>query len=224
VNTIAVIDQIAPQPAIDCWVQGHEPALEELGGQVVLIEVIQVNCPGCFAHALPEAIRLHESYASQGLKVFALATAFEHFEHNTLNKLQRLLETGEVQGDPLQQLSTAGFLEGSKLPYSIPFSVAMDKLVANESKADKTTIEQFILSKLPDFHQGSLSESQKESVYQQAEAYLSNKKFDALTFEMYQLQGTPSSILIDKQGILRNVSFGTVNALEDKIKQLLKAQ
>ena len=87
-NTIAVIDQIAPQPAIDTWAQGHEPAISDLHGQVVLIEVIQVNCPGCFVHALPEAIRLHESYASQGLKVFSIATAFEHFEHNTLNNLQ----------------------------------------------------------------------------------------------------------------------------------------
>ena len=221
-NTIAVIDQIAPQPAIDCWVQGHEPALEELGGHVVLIEVIQVNCPGCFVHALPEAIRLHECYGSQGLRVFSIATAFEHFEHNTLNNLQRLLETGEVQGDPLQQLSTAGFLQDNKLPYSIPFSVGMDKLVRNETQVDKTAIEEFILSQLPDFHNGSLSEAQKTSIYQQAEAHLSNKKFDALTFEMYQLQGTPSSILIDKQGILRNVSFGAVNVLEDEIKRLLK--
>ena len=221
-NTIAVIDQIAPQPAIDCWVQGHEPALEELGGHVVLIEVIQVNCPGCFVHALPEAIRLHESYGSQGLRVFSIATAFEHFEHNTLNNLQRLLETGEVQGDPLQQLRTAGFLQDNKLPYSIPFSVGMDKLVRNETQVDKTAIEEFILSQLPDFHSGSLSEAQKTSIYQQAEAHLSNKKFDALTFEMYQLQGTPSSILIDKQGILRNVSFGAVNVLEDEIKRLLK--
>ena len=221
-NTIAVIDRIAPQPAIDCWAQGHEPALEELGGQVVLIEVIQVNCPGCFVHALPEAIRLHESYASQGLKVFSIATAFEHFEHNTLNNLQRLVETGEVQGDPLKQLGTAGFLEGDKLPYTIPFSVGMDKLVANDSRADNELIEQFILSQLPDFHNGSLSEAQKTSIYQQAEAHLSNKKFDALTFEMYQLQGTPSSILIDKRGILRNVSFGAVNVLEEQIKQLLQ--
>ena len=221
-KTLAAIDQIAPQPEIECWAQGEEPALDALGDQVILIEVIQVNCPGCFVHALPEAIRLHESYASQGLKVFSIATAFEHFEHNTLNNLQRLLETGEVLGDPLQQLGTAGFLRGNKLPYTIPFSVGMDKLVANDSRADNDAIEQFILSQLPDFHNGSLSEAQKASVYRQAQVHLSNKKFDALTFEMYQLQGTPSSILIDKRGILRNVSFGAVNVLEEQIKQLLQ--
>jgi hypothetical protein len=74
--------------------------ISKLTGQVILIEVIQVNCPGCFIHALPETIRLHETYKPQGLKVFAIVTAFEHFEHNTLNNLQRLLSTGELQGDP----------------------------------------------------------------------------------------------------------------------------
>ena len=221
-NTLAAIGQIAPQPEIECWVQGQEAPISELKGHVILVEVIQVNCPGCFVHALPEAIRLHESYASQGLKVFALATAFEHFEHNTLNNLQRLLETGEAQGEPLKQLAAAGFLKGNKLPYSIPFSVGMDKLVANDSRADHEAIERFILGQIPDFHHGSLSEAQKNSIYRQAETHLSNKKFSALTFEMYQLQGTPSSILIDKGGILRNVSFGAVNVLEDQIKQLLK--
>jgi hypothetical protein len=39
---------------------------------------------------------------------------------------------------------------------------------------------------------------------------------------MYGLQGTPSSILIDKKGLLRQVSFGAVNKLESEIKSLLR--
>ena len=218
----AIIDKAAPEPEIECWVQGYEPPVNELTGQVVLIEVIQVNCPGCFVHALPEVIRLHETYEAQGLKVFAIATAFEHFEHNTLNKLQGLLSSGELQGDPLSQLGKAGFLEGNKLPYSIPFSVAMDKLVKNKSAVSKEGINQFILSQIPDFYQGSLSEDRKQSIYLQAESYLNTKTYNALTFEKYQLQGTPSSILIDKKGILRQVSFGAANKLESYIKPMLK--
>ena len=107
----AIINKPAPQPEIECWVQGAEPPLSELAGQVILIEMIQVNCPGCFLHALPEAIRLHEKYQSQGLKVFAIATAFEHFAQNTLENLQDLLQHGELIGDPLHQLGKAGFLE-----------------------------------------------------------------------------------------------------------------
>lgn len=217
----AIIEKTAPQPEIECWVQGYEPPINELTGQVVLIEIIQVNCTGCFVHALPEVIRLHETHESQGLKVFAIATAFEHFEHNTLNRLQRLLSSGELQGDPLFQLDKAGFLEDNKLPYSIPFSVAMDKLVKNKTEVTKEGISQFILSQIPDFFQGSLSEKRKHSIYQQAEAYLNTKTYNALTFETYQLQGTPSSILIDKHGILRQVSFGAVHTLEADIQQLL---
>jgi len=217
----AIIDKAAPELKIECWAQGYEPPVHELTGQVVLIEVIQVNCPGCFVHALPEVIRLHETYEAHGLKVFALATAFEHFEHNTLNELQRLLSSGELQGDPLFQLAKAGFLENNKLPYSIPFSVAMDKLVKNKSAVNEEAIKQFILSQIPDFYQGSLSEDRKHSIYQQAESYLNTKTYNALTFETYQLQGTPSSILIDKKGILRQVSFAAVNKLEDNIQQLL---
>lgn len=217
----AKIEKTAPQPEIECWVQGYEPPINELTGQVILIEVIQVNCTGCFVHALPEVIRLHETYKPQGLKVFAIATAFEHFEHNTLNNLQGLLSSGELQGDPLVQLGKAGFLENNKLPYSIPFSVAMDKLVKNKTAVNEEDINQFILGQIPDFFQGSLSEDRKQSIYQQAESYLNTKTYNALTFESYQLQGTPSSILIDKKGLLRQVSFGAVNTLEADIQQLL---
>ena len=217
----ALIGQPAPQPEIDSWVQGHEPSIDESTGQVILIEVIQVNCPGCFIHALPEAIRLHETYRSQGLKVFAIATAFEHFEQNTFNNLKRILQHGELQGAPLAQLADANFLEDNKLPYTIPFSVAMDKLVKNDTSATEEAVEQFILSQIPDFHQGKFSDTQKQEIYLRASSHLNNKIYNALTFEMYQLQGTPSTILIDKKGILRQVAFGAVNKLETEIQQLL---
>ena len=220
-KTIDLIGNPAPQPDIESWVQGHEPLLNELTGQVVLIEVIQVNCPGCFVHALPEAIRLHETYHSQGLKVFAIATAFEHFEHNTLNNLQRLLQQGELIGDPLFQLDKAGLLDNQKLSYTIPFSVAMDKLVKNNSNTSEKEVNQFILSQIPDFFDGQLSDERKQSIYQQAEHYLKAKTYNALTFERYNLQGTPSSILIDKKGIVKRVSFGIAENLEANIQQLL---
>jgi len=217
-----MLNKPAPQPEIECWAQGSEPEISELSGQVILIEVIQVNCPGCFAHALPEAIRLHETYASQGLKIFAIATAFEHFENNTLDNLQRLLHDGELQGDPLHQLDKAGYLENGKLPYAIPFSVAMDKLVKNNTELNEKQINRFILSQIPDFFENDLVEERKQAIYQQAEDYLKTKKYSAVTFEMYGLQGTPSSILIDKKGLLRQVSFGAVNKLETDIQQLLE--
>lgn len=217
-----MINNPAPQPEIECWAQGGEPEISELAGQVILIEVIQVNCPGCFVHALPEAIRLHQTYGSQGLRVFAIATAFEHFEQNTLLNLQRLLHDGELQGDPLLQLGNAGYLEHGRLPYSIPFSVAMDKLVKNHIDTSEKAINRFILSQIPDFFHSDLSEEHRHAIYQQAENHLRAKTFNAATFEMYQLQGTPSSILIDKRGFLRQISLGIANTLEADIQHLLK--
>lgn len=217
----ATINKPAPQPEIECWAQGHEPEICYLTGQVILIEVVQVNCPGCFLHALPEVIRLHKTYGHQGLKVFAIATAFEHFEHNTLNNLERLLQHGKLTGDPLSQLEKAGFLENQQLPYDIPFSVAMDKLVKNSNDVTGEDIDQFILSQIPDFHQKDWDKTRKDSIWQQAESHLKNKQYHALTFEMYQCQGTPSSILIDKKGILRQVSFGIVDGLEAEVLRLL---
>lgn len=220
-TTTATLNAPAPQPEIECWVQGSEPPINELTGQVILIEVIQVNCPGCFIHALPEVIHLHETYQSQDLKVFAIATAFEYFEYNTLNNLERLLQHGELHGEPLTQLGDANFLENDRLPYSIPFSVAMDKLVKYTEAPTKEAIETFTLSQIPDFHNGKFSDERKQEIYRRAESHLNDKKFRALTFEMYQLQGTPSSILIDKKGILRRVTFGAVNKLQGDIEQLL---
>jgi hypothetical protein len=97
----------------------------------------------------------------------------------------------------------------------------MDKLVKNDVAATEETIEQFVLSQIPGFHQGKFSDTRKQVIYQRASSHLNNKVYNALTFEMYQLQGTPSTILIDKNGILRQVAFGAVNKLEAEIKQLL---
>ena len=77
------------------------------------------------------------------------------------------------------------------------------------------------MSQIPDFFDDQLSEERKQRIYQQAENYLKAKTYSALTFEMYQLQGTPSSILIDKKGILKRVSFAINNNLETDIQTLL---
>ena len=97
----------------------------------------------------------------------------------------------------------------------------MDKLVKNEAIVDEASIHQFILSQIPDFFENAWDEERRSGIYKKAEAYLNDKQYHALTFDMYQLQGTPSSILIDRKGILRQVSFGAVNALEKDVIRLL---
>ena len=218
-NTIASIGQPAPELQLDTWLQGEASTLSDHLGKVVLIEVFQVNCTGCFVHALPEAIRLHSLFAREDLTVLGVATAFENFDINTLDNLKRLIETGEMVGEPLRQLANTDYLHGNKLDYRLPFPVAMDKLTKYKQVITEEKILAFIESQIPDFR--NWHEAKQASIRQQALEYLKAKTHHALTFETYQLQGTPSYILIDKQGILRDVSFGMATHLETLIRKLI---
>ena len=77
----------------------------------------------------------------------------------------------------------------------------------------------FIEAHMPDFR--SYSEKDRESLYNQVQHYLKQKHFSAKTFEEYGLRGTPSAILIDKNGVLRQTMFGSNGFLGDAVKQLL---
>ena len=218
-KTGASLGQQAPELQLQTWVQGEPSNISDHLGKVILIEVFQVNCAGSFVHALPEAIRLHELFEQDNFIVLGVATAFENFDVNTLDNLKRLIETGEVVGEPLRQLANTDFMNGNKLDYSLPFPVAMDKLVENKEAITEEKILAFIESQIPDYN--SWPEDKKTPVHKQALDYLKSKTHNALTFETYQLQGTPSTILIDKHGILRDVSFGVAEHLEELIRELI---
>src|SRR5919202_2074265 len=185
-------------------------------GNVVLVEVFQVNCPGCFTHGIPQAIDMYMKYRDSGLRVLGLATAFEDFDKNTLENLKLLLETGQVIGEPSRVLLEYGLLRpGNKLSYKIPFPVGMDKLFTFGPLTHDKVMD-FIEANIPDFR--SYTEKEKESIYTQVQQYLKRKQFSAKTFEEYSLRGTPSAILIDKKGILRQTIFGSNGFLEDAVK------
>ena len=122
--------QPAPNLSVSAWVQGAATNLDRQRGNVVLMEVFQVNCPGCFFSAIPEAIRVHNRFAGQPVTVLGIATAFEDWDKNTFDNLQRLAETGEVIGETRRMLDRAGLLDDGRLRYRIPFPLAMDELVA----------------------------------------------------------------------------------------------
>merc|ERR1712133_298353 len=58
----------------------------------------QVNCPGCFLYALPLMNRLHDEFTNRGVYVFALSTAFEEFDLNTVEATEKLVQKGEIYG------------------------------------------------------------------------------------------------------------------------------
>lgn len=55
-------------------------ALPALRGRVVALHAFQMLCPGCVAHGLPQAARLHELFPPERLAVIGLHSVFEHHE------------------------------------------------------------------------------------------------------------------------------------------------
>lgn len=202
------------------WVQGDPVNLDQLTGRVVLVEVFQVNCPGCFLYALPQAVGWHHRYADRGLTVLGVATAFEDFEKNTLENLKLLAETGLVIGETQKSLSRQGQLREDRLPYRIPFPLAMDQLSRRQQAVGDDEIVELIKEHAPDVEQRPVEIQQQ--IYRQVRQYLLSLTYRAATFECFGLKGTPSHILVDKQGILVDCGFAVDPDLENKIIQLLK--
>ena len=207
------IGQKAPNLKVSKWIQGIDTNLDKQNDNVVVVEVFQVNCPGCFMYGIPESIEIYNKYKSDGISVLGMATAFEDFDKNTLENLQLLLETSEIIGE------TKKMLQQDKIPYKIPYPVAMDSLVKQSGEVTKEKMDSLIKNQIPNFD--TQPENYKNQIYERVKDYFMSKEFSAETFEMYSLQGTPSSMLIDRNGILRDVSFGQNGLLESKIQKLL---
>ena len=216
---MAVIGEKAPNLKLGKWVQGMDSNFDKEGDNVNLVEVFQVNCPGCFMHSIPEIINIYNKYKSDGLSVMGMATAFEDYDKNTLENLEMLLTTGEVVGDTKQALTQYGQLNDGKLQFKIPYPVAMDSLVKEGGEPSMEKMTAFINQQIPNFE--SQPDDYKNQIYARVKEYYKSKEFTAETFEMYSLQGTPSTILVDRKGILRDVSFGSTANLEAMIQKLL---
>ena len=217
---LAQTGQKAPNLKVSKWVQGMDTNLDKQGDNIVLVEVFQVNCPGCFMYGIPESIQIYNKYKSDGVSVLGMATAFEDYDKNTIENLELLLETGETIGETRKMLSQYGELKEDKISYKIPYPVAMDSLVKQSKEVTKEMMDSLIKNQIPDFD--AQPENYKNQIYDRARNYFLSKEYSAETFEMYALQGTPSNILIDRNGILRDVSFGQNGLLESKIQSLLK--
>lgn len=213
------IGEKAPNLKVSQWIQGLPTNFDKEKDHIVLVEVFQVNCPGCFLYGIPEAINIYNKYHSEGVTVLGVATAFEDFDKNTKENLELLLKTGEVIGDTKEGLSQYGKLNDSKLPYKIPFPVGMDSLIKETGDISELRIKNFINNQIPDFD--SQSEDYKNQIIHRVKEYLKSKEYSAETFEEYSLNGTPSTIVVDRKGILRDVSFGQNGALEPLIQSLL---
>lgn len=218
---VTTIGAKAPNLQVTTWIQGKPTNINNEKGNVVLVEVFQVNCPGCFLYSIPETIDIYRKYKDKGLTVLGLATAFEDFDKNNLENLQKLLSTGEVIGETYRAFSSTGQLKDqNKLPYKIPFPVAMDMLVKHSGILTESKIMDFIEANIPTFR--SYPEKDRQILIERVKQYLHSKQYSAKTFEEYALRGTPSVILIDRTGILRGTYFGSDGYLEGAVEELIR--
>ena len=216
---VVQVGQKAPNLKISQWVQGLDTNLDKQGDNIILVDVFQVNCPGCFMYGIPESIEIYNKYKTEGVSVLGVATAFEDFDKNTISNLELLVKTGEVIGETKKMLSQYGKLDENKLAYKIPYPIAMDSLVKESGDVSKEKMDSMINTQIPNFD--AQSEDYKNQIYERVKNYFMSKEYTAETFEMYSLQGTPSNILIDRKGVLRDVSFGQNGSLESKIQNLV---
>jgi len=170
--------------------------------------------------AIPDAIKIYEKYKDEGVRVLGLATAFEDFDKNNLDNLKMLVETGEVVGETKSALAQYGQLqEGNRLSFKIPFPLGMDNLTKSADEITQEKILEFIYPQIPDFD--SKPENYRKDIIQRVKDHMRSKEYSAETFENFSLQGTPSAILVDRKGILRDVSFGQTGHIDGMIQKLL---
>ncbi len=211
---------LAPELKVSEWVQGGASNLKEYQGNVVVVEVFQVNCPGCFIYGIPEAIDTYQKYKNNGVVVLGLATAFEDFDKNTVENLRLLLKENKVIGETLTTLTyQSKLLNEGRLSYNIPFPVGMDMLVKEKLPIEDKRIMEFVNANVPDFE--LYHQKDKEQIISRIKSYLETKPYSPLTFEEYLLKGTPSTIFIDKNGILRETTFGSTGLIGSTVEKLL---
>jgi hypothetical protein len=95
----------------------------------------------------------------------------------------------------------------------------MDALVRRPSDVQESQVLDFLAARdsYPTY-----STQDKQMLFDRAKHYLLSKEFAALTFEEYNLRGTPSTILVDRKGLVRDIAFGADGGLQSKVDLLLK--
>lgn len=80
---------VLPEWAVAAWLNTPAPiTLASLRGRVVLLHTFQMLCPGCVAHGLPQAERVHRAFPASELAVVGLHTVFEHHAVMAVDALQ----------------------------------------------------------------------------------------------------------------------------------------
>jgi peroxiredoxin len=138
---------LAPEWLVQTWFNCERPLLlSGLRGRVVVIYAFQALCPHSVSHAIPQAVRIFDTFEPKDVVVIGLHAVFEH--HDSIS---------------------AGLLKAFIHEYRLKFPIAADQ--PNSA--------------------GPIPH----------------------TMERYKMRGTPSLVLVDRQGFIRKHAFGPVDDL-----------
>jgi peroxiredoxin len=71
----------APELLVHAWFNTDRPlTLSSLRGRVVVLAAFQVLCPNSIASGVPQARRIHETFAPSDVAVIGMHTTFEHHD------------------------------------------------------------------------------------------------------------------------------------------------
>ena len=88
----------APAPEWDIaeWVHGDPVRLQDLRGQVVVIDFFQLWCPGCKSFSIPTTLQWEKDFAQDiaedRMKIVSIHTVFEGHEHQNINRLKKFVK------------------------------------------------------------------------------------------------------------------------------------
>jgi hypothetical protein len=169
-------------------------------GDLNLLFIFQVNCPGCFLYGFPQMERLHQQCESQGLTVLGLATAFEDFEFNTATNVELLLSEQKTIGATKKAI-------GDLYLQEISFPIASDRLTTGQELNTSENIE-FLCQQIADYEQMSIDGQTK--LKQKIAIDLVQIACTSTTFALNLLPGTPSFILCDRDLQIIDRWFGHI--------------
>jgi peroxiredoxin len=137
----------APELSVHTWFNTEHPLhLSALRGRVVVLVAFQVLCPISISCGIPQAQRIHETFAPSDVAVIGLHTTFEHHD----------AYAGAVLKAFIQE-------------YRLKFPIALDSASIG----------------------GPIPQ----------------------TMDRYKMRGTPSLVLIDRNGLIRKHAFGAAEDL-----------
>mmetsp|Transcript_24887 Transcript_24887/g.76841 ORF Transcript_24887/g.76841 Transcript_24887/m.76841 type:complete len:319 (+) Transcript_24887:51-1007(+) len=191
---------------VDEWLTETRPNPK---AKLHVVLVFQTNCPECIVSALPALLQLAAKHKTNSdVSFYAVATAFEDFEWNTLEKARALVQRGEVYGATKARALRE---TGQRFNDFSNVSVAFDELTDPTPERVESQAR-LILQAMK--NQSSLAVSDETALQRVKEDLRKRPKF-ATTFDGNALLGTPSWILYEPQSTeIYEHYFGRVAALD----------